>query len=198
MGGGGVISTAQTTPQRTQKLHRGTETSRRGSSVVLWNLCGSVVSPTALRRIQVRGQSTVELVVVAAVAVMALLGMQTYVRRGLQAKLKATTNDLLRIPGDDGSGTLTQQRGAVVVSQRIQILPGTCPSGAVVQDGVSCAESAQTRHVTETATATGGASTKLLTETQTATSKSSQIFRELRGSNPNPPAPEPPREAPQP
>ena len=141
------------------------------------------------------GQSSVELTVLAIVTVMALLGMQTYVRRGLQAKLKASTNDLLLSPigldaggnrvADDGSGEPTQRRGAVVVGKPVQGTQLTCPDGTVISAGVSCVKVEQSRNDTETYTATRGTITKLTKETQKATSKSKQTFRELLGQGPS-------------
>ena len=70
-----------------------------------------------------RGQSTSEYAVLVIVALTALLGMQTYLKRGLQARLKVSVEDLLAISDDDAHncepgkcGEVTQARGMTSVS----------------------------------------------------------------------------------
>lgn len=148
------------------------------------------------------GQSAVELTVLVAVTMMAVLGIQTYVRRGLQARLRATTDDLLLSPigdsaageqiPDDGSleplGEPTQRRGASG-GDLLQDVDVPCPTPpAVVPNGLSCTETAQDRDLTETYTAIDGAITKETTEIQETISANNQVFEELLGSAPAGPA----------
>ena len=57
-----------------------------------------------------RGQSFTEYAILGTVALLAVLGMMTYVRRGVQAAVKASADDLLRMDEADTTGELTQQR----------------------------------------------------------------------------------------
>ena len=61
------------------------------------------------RRI-VRGQSITEYVIVAGLVALAVMTMQTFVKRGIQSAVKTSTDDLLRIADDDVSGEATQRR----------------------------------------------------------------------------------------
>lgn len=51
-----------------------------------------------------RAQSTAEYAVVIAIVLAAAVGMQTYVKRALQARVKGATNALLSIAGDQANG----------------------------------------------------------------------------------------------
>ncbi len=51
-----------------------------------------------------RAQSTAEYAVVIAIVLAAAVGMQTYVKRALQARIHGATNALLNVQGDAGNG----------------------------------------------------------------------------------------------
>ncbi len=65
----------------------------------------------ALKHCSSRGQNLTEFVVVGAVVLAALVGMQTYLRRGIQARLKTSTDNLLAITNEDATATDPARRG---------------------------------------------------------------------------------------
>jgi len=60
-----------------------------------------------IRGLRARGQSFTELAILLALVMAALVGMRTYMQRGIQARLKTSTDDLLRIADDDTTGRAT-------------------------------------------------------------------------------------------
>ena len=58
------------------------------------------------------------------VAVGALFAMGTYLGRGMNARVKASTDDLLRVEEGDTSGELTQQRGMPFQDETAAIAAG--------------------------------------------------------------------------
>ena len=65
-----------------------------------------------------RAQSIAEFVVVFGAVLLALGAMTVYVKRGVQAKLKASTDDLLRIREEDAAGVETQRKGITAAIPR--------------------------------------------------------------------------------
>ena len=57
------------------------------------------------------GQSVTEHAVIGAVILAALIGMQTYLRRGVQARIKTSTDNLLAISDEDATNPDPTKRG---------------------------------------------------------------------------------------
>lgn len=123
-----------------------------------------------------RGQAIAEYLLLLGIVAAAILGMQVYARRGIQAALKAVADDLSPVPGD---GEAAQIEG---IRQEAGESSGGAPRGVaargVVVDRDSSFTTTERSEITRSELAGGGHKTDYgagATTTTTGTSSSSVV-----------------------
>ncbi len=84
-----------------------------------------------------KGQNTAEYAIVIGLVVAAAIAMQTYIKRGIQAKVKDGTDVMTSVTGDTGGGTLatTGQYEPYYMSTNFDVTRGTASKDEAATGG---------------------------------------------------------------